>query len=98
MLVAHTTIVLLVRVLSIAGLQLIADSSFFLTEPYVYVDYNVLNDRITSSAQMQRQHDFRGDVIERDGPFCIIMGEAAEYCDNVVLLEEALRGVDVDFV
>ena len=63
-------------------MQLIADSSFFLTEPYVYVDYNVLNDRITSSAQTQRQHDFRYDVIERDGPLCIITQEAAQYCDT----------------
>jgi len=49
-----------------------ADPSFFITEPYVYVDYNVLNDPNTSSAQTQRRHDFRDDVIERDSQVCII--------------------------
>ena len=56
-------------------------SSVFITEPYVYVAYNVLNDRIMSSAQTQRRHDFHDDVIERDGQLCIITQEPAEDCD-----------------
>jgi hypothetical protein len=41
----------------------------------------VLIDRITSSAQTQHRHDFREDVIERDGQFCIITQHPAEDCD-----------------
>jgi len=58
-----------------------ADPSFFITEPCIYVDYNVLNDPITSSAQTQRRHDFRDDVIERDGQRCIITQQRGEDCD-----------------
>jgi hypothetical protein len=58
-----------------------ADSSFFLAEPYVYVDYLVLNDRVTSSTQTQSREEFHDNVIERDGPFCIITREAARFCD-----------------
>jgi hypothetical protein len=57
------------------------DSSVFTTDPFVYVDYNVLNDPITSSAQTQRRSDFRDDVIKRDGERCIFTREEAEDCD-----------------
>jgi hypothetical protein len=72
-------------------MQLIADSSFF-TEPTAFIDYNVLNDPITSTsssslAQTQPQHgDFRDDIIERDGPFCIFTQEPAEDCDAVFII------------
>jgi len=46
-------------------------------EPYAYVDYNILDDRIGSSAQTDHRRDFRRDVIERDGPFCVITHEPA---------------------
>lgn len=52
-----------------------------MTEPYAYVDYNVLDDRIGSSVQTERRRDLRRDVIERDGPFCVITGELATDSD-----------------
>jgi 5-methylcytosine-specific restriction endonuclease McrA len=63
-------------------MQPIADLSFF-TEPYAFIDYNVLNDHVTSYTQTTARRigqDFRDNIIERDGPFCIISQEPAEYC------------------
>jgi hypothetical protein len=57
------------------------DSSVFITDSFVYVDYKVLNDQITSSAQTQRRSDFRNDVIKRDGELCIFTQEEVEDCD-----------------
>lgn len=62
-------------------MQLTADSSVFIAEPCVYIDYNILNDRFTSSTQTQRRHNFRNDVIERDGQLCIFTQDPAEDCD-----------------
>jgi hypothetical protein len=65
-------------------MQLMADFSFF-TEPYAFIDYNALDDQVTSSStettQMTpRQQDFRDNIIERDGPLCIISEMPAEDC------------------
>jgi len=46
----------------------------------IFVDYRGLNDRITSTNQTGRWANFRQDVLERDGLFCVITQESAEHC------------------
>jgi hypothetical protein len=37
-----------------------------------FVDYEGLDDRITTTEETARHVDFRGDVIRRDGPACVV--------------------------
>jgi len=50
-------------------------------EIFVFVDHHGLNDEITTTTLTPRRHDSRNDALERDGPFCVVTGELAKYCD-----------------
>ena len=61
--------------------------------PCAYVDYQGLNDRITTSDGTQvTQHDddFRKDVIRRDGQACVITRQAEAYYDAAHLIAFAM--------
>jgi hypothetical protein len=45
-----------------------------------FVDHNVHNDRITSTADTQRSSAFRKDIIERDRA-CVLTGSGPKFCD-----------------
>jgi hypothetical protein len=52
----------------------------------VYIDYEGLNDRITTTEGTERRWDFRQDVIQRDGPACVITQMEEEDCDAAHLI------------
>ena len=56
---------------------------------YHIIDYNALNDRITSSEQTIRSSRFRRGVVARDGPVCIFTGADDETCDAAHLLTKS---------
>jgi len=66
------------------------------SEDFILVDYNGLNDQITSSAQMQCRSNFRDNVIERDGSFCVITQEPASDCDAAHIIPRS-KGHEVTF-
>jgi hypothetical protein len=55
-------------------------------EDCIFVDYNGLNDQITSSSQTNDCYNFKENVIQQDGPACIITQEPAAYCDATHLI------------
>ena len=55
--------------------------TIYIIGQFAFVDYNALNERITSSSQTQRRSNFRRDVLERDGMFCVFTGETQDVCD-----------------
>jgi len=63
-------------------------------EGYIFIDYQGLNERVTSSALTQRSGHFRREVRERDGEFCIVMKETAHNCDAAHLIAKS-KGDDV---
>jgi hypothetical protein len=68
--------------------------------PCAYVDYEGLNDRITTSdgtQVIQRDDDFRKDVIRRDGPACVITRREQAHCDAAHLIPHS-KGDEVRFV
>ncbi|KAH9042303.1 hypothetical protein EDB84DRAFT_1559481 [Lactarius hengduanensis] len=52
----------------------------------IFVDYNGLVERATTTDGTPRRHDFRDEVIKRDGESCIITGESADICDAAHIL------------
>ncbi|KAH9031358.1 hypothetical protein EDB85DRAFT_2089810 [Lactarius pseudohatsudake] len=47
----------------------------------IFVDYNCFVERATTTDGTSRRHDFRKEVIKRDGESCIITGQSADICD-----------------
>ncbi|KAH9004498.1 hypothetical protein EDB86DRAFT_2797478 [Lactarius hatsudake] len=47
----------------------------------IFVDYNGLVERATTTDGSLRCHDFREEVIKRDGESCIITGNPLDVCD-----------------
>ncbi|KAH9072331.1 hypothetical protein EDB83DRAFT_216548 [Lactarius deliciosus] len=47
----------------------------------IFVDYGGLNETFTSTDSTPCRHDFRGEVVKRDGESCIITGQSADICD-----------------
>ncbi|KAH9072334.1 hypothetical protein EDB83DRAFT_2362411 [Lactarius deliciosus] len=47
----------------------------------IFVDYNGLNETLTSTDSTPCRHDFRDEVIKRDGESCTITGQSADICD-----------------
>ena len=56
---------------------------------YHIIDYNAMNDRITSSEQTPRSSRFRRDVMERDGPVCVFTLTDGSMCDAAHLLPKS---------
>ncbi|KAH9042306.1 hypothetical protein EDB84DRAFT_1436459 [Lactarius hengduanensis] len=52
----------------------------------IFVDYNCLVERATTTDGTPRRHNFRDEVIKRDGESCIITGESADICDAAHIL------------
>ncbi|KAK0486612.1 hypothetical protein IW261DRAFT_1582348 [Armillaria novae-zelandiae] len=50
------------------------------------VDYQCLNDRITSSATEPRLPSFSQSIIQRDGDFCVFTETEAAYCEAIHIL------------
>ncbi|KAK0462194.1 hypothetical protein IW261DRAFT_1348408 [Armillaria novae-zelandiae] len=50
------------------------------------VDYQCLNDRITSSATELRLPSFSQSIIQRDGDFCVFTETEAAYCEAIHIL------------
>jgi hypothetical protein len=48
---------------------------------FIFVDHHGLNDQITTTTLTRRRRHFRDEVEERDGPFCVITGTEAIFCD-----------------
>jgi hypothetical protein len=63
---------------------------------YHLVDYQALNDRITSSEQTTRRSDFRRSIIQRDGDFCVITGTPGPICDAAHIIPRS-KGDEVPF-
>ena len=68
-----------------------------LLQKNVLLDYEGLNDRLTSTAQTPRSADFRDDVARRDGHTCAISQVAEEHCDAAHLIPRS-KGEQVRFV
>ncbi|KAI9467417.1 hypothetical protein BJY52DRAFT_1238401 [Lactarius psammicola] len=52
----------------------------------IFVDYEGLNDRVTSTVPSDCPNDFRDDIIARDGTACIVTRHSAEHCDAAHLI------------
>ncbi|KAI9449716.1 hypothetical protein BJY52DRAFT_1306205 [Lactarius psammicola] len=52
----------------------------------IFVDYECLNDRVTSTVPSDRPNDFRDDIITRDGSACIVTRHSAGHCDATHLI------------
>ena len=50
--------------------------------PFAFVDYEVLNDRITTTEGTVCGRDFRDNVIRQDGPACVVKGAEKDNCDT----------------
>jgi hypothetical protein len=91
----HTTIGLPVNFLFVCEIAVHSVS----TSPgrCVFVDYEGLNDRITTTEGSTRREDLRDDVVRRDGPACVVtkMDECA--CDAAHLIPHS-KGDEVRFV
>ena len=62
-----------------------------------FVDYEGLNDRITTTEGTARRSDFRNNVIRRDGHACVITKEGEKDCDAAHLIPHS-KGDAVRFV
>ncbi|KAH9031348.1 hypothetical protein EDB85DRAFT_2290152 [Lactarius pseudohatsudake] len=47
----------------------------------IFVDYNCLVERATTSGSTPRRSDFRKEVVKRDGESCVITGRSPRLCD-----------------
>jgi hypothetical protein len=91
----HTTIGLRVSYLFVCEIAVHSVS----TSPghCAFVDYEALNDRITTSEGTIRRQGFREDIIRRDGPACVITGVEKDDCDAAHLIPHS-KGDEVRFV
>ena len=62
-----------------------------------FVDYEVLNDRITTTEGTVCGRDFRDNVIRQDGPACVVKGAEKDNCDMAHLIPHSI-GDEVKFV
>jgi hypothetical protein len=65
--------------------------------PCAFVDYEGLNDRITTSDGTSHRIDFRSDVIRRDGHACVVTQVEKDDCDAAHLIPHS-KGDEVRFV
>jgi hypothetical protein len=62
-----------------------------------FVDYEGLDDRITTTEGTSRRGDLRADVIRRDGPACVVTQVEGRHCDAAHLIPHS-KGDGVRFV
>ena len=62
-----------------------------------FVDYDGLNDRITTTEGTGRRSDLRADVVRRDGPACVVTQVEEADCDAAHLIPHS-KGDEVRFV
>src|SRR5258708_26629263 len=91
----HTTIGLRVSFLFVCEIAVHSVSTS--PEDCAFIDHEGLNEQLTSTEQTPRRHDFRGDVIRRDGHACVVTREAEEHCDAVHLIPRS-KSDEVRFV
>lgn len=65
-------------------------------EDCAFIDYQGLNDRLTSTARTARSNSFRDNVIKRDGPACVVTLAAEDLCDAAHLIPRS-KGDEVRF-
>ena len=90
----HTTIGLRVSV-RFCVCEIAVHSVSTSPEDCAFVDHEGLNDRSTSTELTLRRHNFRGDVIRRDGHTCVV--SQVDTCDAVHLIPRS-KGDEVRFV
>ncbi|KAH9953559.1 hypothetical protein BGW80DRAFT_1192203 [Lactifluus volemus] len=56
------------------------------SEDCAFIDYEGLNDRLTSTAPKRRRSGFRRDLIRRDGPSCVITEVPKAHCEAAHLI------------
>ncbi|KAH9172519.1 hypothetical protein EDB89DRAFT_1851085 [Lactarius sanguifluus] len=62
----------------------LADDVIYFYEPSgqcIFVDYECLNDSMTSTNQTPRRDNFRREIMARDGSFCVITRDVERSCD-----------------
>ena len=62
-----------------------------------FVDYEALNDRITTTEGTARRRDFRDYVVRRDGPACVVTQVEEDDCDAAHLIPHS-KSDEVRFV
>ncbi|KAG5640052.1 hypothetical protein DXG03_001515 [Asterophora parasitica] len=68
------------------------------SEQYAFIDPEGWNDKITSSALTDRRRTFREDIIQRDGPACIVTAAAGGECDAAHLIPKSKGDVYLERV
>ena len=64
---------------------------------FTFIDYEALNDRITTAEGSTRTGGFRSNVKRRDGGACVVTGMGASHCDAAHLIPHS-KGDEVRFV
>ncbi|KAH8988298.1 hypothetical protein EDB86DRAFT_2051219 [Lactarius hatsudake] len=62
----------------------LADDVIYFYEPSrqcIFVDYECLNDSMTSTDQTSRRDNFRRKILARDGSFCVVTRDVEGSCD-----------------
>jgi hypothetical protein len=91
----HTTIGLRVSFLFVCKITVHSVSTS--PEDCAFIDYQGLNDRLTSTERTARSNNFRDDVIQRDGHACVVTQKAEDLCDAAHLIPRC-KGDEVRFV
>jgi len=68
------------------------------TGPYSLIDYQALNDQLTSSASTPHRSHFRASVAERDGNRCVITTIPSMICDAVHIIPHANGNAYIHYV
>ena len=89
----HTTIGLRVSFFFVCEIAVHSVSTS--PDSFAFIDYQALNDRITTAEGSTHDGDFRSNVKRRDGPACVVT-EAGE-CDAAHLIPHS-KGDEVRFV
>ncbi|KAH9033776.1 hypothetical protein EDB85DRAFT_2073737 [Lactarius pseudohatsudake] len=70
----------------------LADDAIYFYEPSgqcIFVDYEGLNDSMTSTDQTPRRDNFRREILARDGPFCVITRDVERSCDAAHIISRS---------
>jgi len=66
-------------------------------EACAFIDSEGLNDRMTATVGTAGLHRFKDNIIQRDGPACVVSQVRKEVCDAVHLIPRS-KGDEVRFV
>ncbi|KAH7886550.1 hypothetical protein F5I97DRAFT_1926849 [Phlebopus sp. FC_14] len=76
----------------------LADTYYYIaTEQFHLVDYNALNDRVTSSGLTPGRAGFRDNILNRDGP-CVITRADSRICDAAHIIPRCKGDEYITFV